>query len=276
MYIRGISQPIRMRSETVWNGIFFDITDRKRAEEALTTSHFLETRYRSFFEDACNGVLIYQPVAGGEDYLITDVNRATADLLRMDRLDLIGKRLFEEFPDIATPELRETLKRVLNDGPARGRPPDQVPEPRRLPLDLALHLQAPVGRARLLHDRRLGGAGGDAARRRDGAEAAGRLVGLRPAEPRPGRLSRRHDDGASIADPSAPFFPGHRPTLATAEPDRQPASETDAGDPDPARRVRSSPARLRGSALETGFCRTIGRNSGDAGYVCPRPLSKPI
>jgi PAS domain S-box-containing protein len=116
MFIRGISQPIRMRSETVFNGIFFDITDRKRAEEALMESHFLETRYRSFFEDACNGVLIYQPVAGGEDYLITDVNRATADLLRVDRLDLIGKRLFEEFPDIATPGLRETLVRVLRTG----------------------------------------------------------------------------------------------------------------------------------------------------------------
>jgi PAS domain S-box-containing protein len=116
MYIRGISQPIRMRSETVWNGIFFDITDRKRAEEALMESHFLETRYRSFFEDAYNGVLIYQPVAGAEDYLITDVNKATVDLLRMERFDLIGKRLFEEFPDIATPELRKTLKRVLRTG----------------------------------------------------------------------------------------------------------------------------------------------------------------
>jgi PAS domain S-box-containing protein len=133
MYIRGISQPIRMRTETVFNGIFFDITDQKRAEEALTASHFLETRYRSFFEDACNGVLIYQPVAGGEDYLITDVNRAAADLLRADRLDLIGKRLFEEFPEIATPGLRETLVRVLSTGrpevarPIRYRDRDDFP-----------------------------------------------------------------------------------------------------------------------------------------------------
>jgi PAS domain S-box-containing protein len=133
MYLRGISQPIRMRSETVWNGIFFDITDRKQAEEALMESHFLETRYRSFFEDACNGVLIYQPVAGGEDYLITDVNKAAADLLRAERVHLIGKRLFEEFPDIATPELRGTLTRVLTAGrpevarPIRYRNRDDVP-----------------------------------------------------------------------------------------------------------------------------------------------------
>jgi PAS domain-containing protein len=93
----------------------------------------METRYRSFFEDACNGVLIYQPVAGGVDYLFTDVNKVAADLLRVDRLDLIGKRLFEEFPDIATPELRETLKRVLRTGrpevarPIRYRDRDDFP-----------------------------------------------------------------------------------------------------------------------------------------------------
>ena len=38
MYIRGISQPVRLKNETVWNGIFLDITDRKRAEEASRRS----------------------------------------------------------------------------------------------------------------------------------------------------------------------------------------------------------------------------------------------
>ena len=113
MYIRGISQPIRLKNETVWNGIFLDITDRRKAEEALRVSNFLEMRYRSFFEDTCNGVLIYTPVAGGRDFLITDVNRATADLLRMERADLIGKRLFEEFPELPDPDIGDMLRRVL-------------------------------------------------------------------------------------------------------------------------------------------------------------------
>lgn len=113
MYIRGISQPIRMKHETVWNGIFFDVTDRKQAEEALKVSNFLETRYRSFFEDTCNGVLIYEPVDGGADYIINDVNRVTAELLRMDRAALIGKRLFEEFPELPDPDIHDVLLRVL-------------------------------------------------------------------------------------------------------------------------------------------------------------------
>ncbi len=113
MYVQGISHPVRLKHETVWNGIFLDITDRKRAEEALRVSNFLETRYRSFFEDTCNGVLIYEPVDGGRDYLITDVNRVTADLLRMDRDELIGRRLFEEFPELPDPDIRDMLSRVL-------------------------------------------------------------------------------------------------------------------------------------------------------------------
>jgi PAS domain S-box-containing protein len=113
MYIRGISHPIRMKHETVWNGIFLDITDRRLAEDSLRVSRYLETRYRSFFEDACNGVLIYTPVDGGRDYIITDVNKATADLLRMERSDLVGRRLFEEFPDLPDPDIRDMLFRVL-------------------------------------------------------------------------------------------------------------------------------------------------------------------
>ncbi|NLX49042.1 MAG: PAS domain-containing protein [Methanospirillum sp.] len=133
MFLRGISKPIRLQGEIVFNGIFFDITDRKRAEEALTESHFLEMRYRSFFEDACNGVLIYRPVAGGGDLLITDVNRVAADLLRVDRADLIGLRLFEVFPEMATPEVRGLVGRVLATGrpevarPARYRDRDDFP-----------------------------------------------------------------------------------------------------------------------------------------------------
>jgi PAS domain-containing protein len=114
MYIRVLSQPVRLKNETVWNGIILDVTDRKRAEEALKRTQFKEVRYHSFFENTCNGVLIYEPVGNGEEYIIKDVNRVTAELLRMTKEDLVGKRLFEEFPELPEPMVHDLLLRVLN------------------------------------------------------------------------------------------------------------------------------------------------------------------
>jgi PAS domain S-box-containing protein len=112
MFFRATMQPVQMKHETIWNGIFLDITDRRHSEEALQQSHVLETRYRSFFEDTCNGVLIYEPVDGGRDYVITDVNKVAADLLRMERTELIGRRFFEEFPDLSGQDIRDMIERV--------------------------------------------------------------------------------------------------------------------------------------------------------------------
>jgi PAS domain S-box-containing protein len=113
MFIRVLSQPVRMKTETVWNGIILDITDRKRAEEALRKTELSEVRYHSFFENTCNGVLIYEPVGNGEEYIIKDVNRVTAGLLRMTKEELVGKRLFEEFPELPEPMVHDLLLRVL-------------------------------------------------------------------------------------------------------------------------------------------------------------------
>ncbi|MFA4826386.1 MAG: PAS domain S-box protein [Methanoregula sp.] len=113
MYIRVHSQPVRLKNETVWNGIILDITDRKRAEEALRLTEFKEVRYHSFFENTCNGVLIYEPVGNGVEYIIKDVNKVTAALLRMTKEELVGKRLFEEFPELPEPMVHDLLLRVL-------------------------------------------------------------------------------------------------------------------------------------------------------------------
>ena len=113
MYIRVISHPIKLTGETIWNGLILDISDYKRAENALHASVSKEIRYHAFFENTCNGVLIYEPIDGGNEYILKDVNKATANLLRMEKEALIGKKLFEEFPDLPNPGVRELLIRVL-------------------------------------------------------------------------------------------------------------------------------------------------------------------
>ncbi|WP_209628869.1 PAS domain-containing protein [Methanofollis sp. W23] len=90
--------------------LFRDITSEKLSEIDLT---FKEIRYRSFFENACNGVLIYEPIEDGRDYLFKDINRATETILGVEKKDLIGKKLFEEFPDLPDPEVHDALVRVL-------------------------------------------------------------------------------------------------------------------------------------------------------------------
>ncbi|MFA5330777.1 MAG: PAS domain S-box protein [Methanoregula sp.] len=112
MFIRVLSKPVRLKNETVWNGIILDITDRKRAEDALRRTQLKEIRYHSFFENTCNGVLIYEPVNDTNDFIIKDVNRVTASLLRMPKEEIVGKKLFEEFPELPDPEIRDLLHRV--------------------------------------------------------------------------------------------------------------------------------------------------------------------
>lgn len=86
-----------------------DITAEKMVEKEL---RFKESRYRSFFENTCNGMLIYQPIDRGEDYIIKDINRATETILGIKKQDIIGNRIFTMFPDLLNFGVRELLKRI--------------------------------------------------------------------------------------------------------------------------------------------------------------------
>lgn len=89
--------------------MFKDITAEKMVEKELK---FKESRYRSFFDNTCNGMLIYQPVDNGDDYIIKDINRATEIILGIKKEDIIGKRLLILFPDLLGFKVRELLKRI--------------------------------------------------------------------------------------------------------------------------------------------------------------------
>jgi PAS domain S-box-containing protein len=89
--------------------MFKDITAEKLVEKELK---FKESRYRSFFENTCNGMLIYQPIDRGEDYIIKDINRAIEIILGVKKQDIIGNRIFTMFPDLHKFHVRELLKRV--------------------------------------------------------------------------------------------------------------------------------------------------------------------
>jgi len=102
--------------------IFMDVTADRLAKKELK---FNESRYRSFFNDTCTGVLIYQPVDGGNDFVIKDVNNALEIILQLKKEDLIGKKLFVTFPDLPINSVRQALNRVNNAGIPEVVPPLQ-------------------------------------------------------------------------------------------------------------------------------------------------------
>ncbi|MDE4908584.1 PAS domain S-box protein [Methanogenium marinum] len=91
--------------------LFMDVTTDRMAKIELK---FNESRYRSFFNGTCTGVLIYQPADKGDDFIIKDVNNALEIILQVKKEELIGKKLFEEFPDLPINSVREALNRVDN------------------------------------------------------------------------------------------------------------------------------------------------------------------
>ncbi|MDD5451839.1 MAG: PAS domain S-box protein [Desulfovibrionales bacterium] len=73
---------LRLGDRICLQGIFRDITEQKRAEEALQES---ERRYRTIFEDSRDPIYI-----SGRDGQFIDVNRATLDLFGYIREEMIG------------------------------------------------------------------------------------------------------------------------------------------------------------------------------------------
>jgi len=100
-------------SPTHVQGIVFDVTDRKRAEEALRAS---EERFRSIFEASPIGVYRTTP-----DGRILDANPATLQMLGYSSLDELATRNLDEEewyePDYPRSEFKERLQR---DGEVRG------------------------------------------------------------------------------------------------------------------------------------------------------------
>lgn len=89
--------------------MFKDITAEKMIEKEL---RFKESRYRSFFDNTCNGMLIIQPIDNGDDYIFKDINHATETILRIKKGEIISKLVFKVFPDLLKFGVRESLKRV--------------------------------------------------------------------------------------------------------------------------------------------------------------------
>ncbi|MCU7933804.1 MAG: EAL domain-containing protein [Candidatus Thiodiazotropha sp. (ex Dulcina madagascariensis)] len=75
-----------------------------------------EDRYHSLVEHINDGVMLYQSIDDGGDFVILDINTAGERITRFYKQQVVGKRVTEVFPGIRKLGLLEKLKQVYRTG----------------------------------------------------------------------------------------------------------------------------------------------------------------
>ncbi|MHA1380956.1 MAG: PAS domain-containing sensor histidine kinase [Candidatus Helarchaeota archaeon] len=108
------SKPIYKNDKIIGlKGLIIDITEKKKIEEALRKSG---EKYRNIFENMSSGIAVYEVIENGKDFIFKDYNKAGEKLTGYKKVDLIGKRITEKFPDVSRFGLLNVLKEVWKTG----------------------------------------------------------------------------------------------------------------------------------------------------------------
>lgn len=97
--------------DRIW-GIARDITDRKRAEQALRES---EERWRAVFESSPMGIHLYR-LAEGDRLIFEGANPAANRLTGIDNSRFVGRAIEEAFPALAATEIPGRYRRAAREG----------------------------------------------------------------------------------------------------------------------------------------------------------------
>ncbi|MDP2679083.1 MAG: diguanylate cyclase [Rhodoferax sp.] len=118
----GTTMPVEVSARVIESGgrkvllsVIRDITERKRTQELLSEN---ESRLKDLFENLSSGVAVYHVSPDGQDFFISDFNRAAEHIDQVQREDLIGKNVVTVFPGITTIGLLDVFRRVWTSGVA--------------------------------------------------------------------------------------------------------------------------------------------------------------
>ncbi|MBF0528551.1 MAG: PAS domain S-box protein, partial [Deltaproteobacteria bacterium] len=107
-YIHVTAQSLQAGRETVYHCIWRDITDRRRAEEALRES---EEKYRRIVESSPVAMYFYR-LTSDDRLVLTGVNPSADRIVGIDHQRLLGKTMEEAFPSLANSELPTQYRQV--------------------------------------------------------------------------------------------------------------------------------------------------------------------
>ena len=75
-----------------------------------------ESRFRNLFEVISSGVAIYDVIDDGHDFIFKDINAAGERVNHVQRENIIGKSLYEFFPNVGEMGLDAAFRRVWLTG----------------------------------------------------------------------------------------------------------------------------------------------------------------
>ncbi len=105
-----------------------DISERLRTEKEIRES---EDRFRGIFNNMANGVIIYEAINQGDDFVVKEINRAGMGLTKHHSEVEVGKRLSTLKAGSKHMGMMEMLKKVLDTGKAEYLPTREITTQKR-------------------------------------------------------------------------------------------------------------------------------------------------
>ncbi len=92
---------------------FKDITLQEKAFKKIKEN---ENKFRELFNNRSSGVVVYEPVNGGSDFIIRDLNKAAEEIDSIKKEKVIGESVLKAFPGVKDFGLYDIFKRVYRTG----------------------------------------------------------------------------------------------------------------------------------------------------------------